>query len=55
MAILRRTDIDGDARMNYREFIDALRPLENFMPLLEKTRMESGRNKFANIPSSPLN
>lgn len=40
MAIIRRTDLDGDARLNFREFIDALRPLENYMNLLEKARVE---------------
>jgi Ca2+-binding EF-hand superfamily protein len=36
LAIVRRLDLDGDARLNYREFVDAMRPLENYMPLLEK-------------------
>jgi len=38
LAIVRRLDLDGDARLNYREFVDAMRPLENYMPLLEKAR-----------------
>lgn len=45
LAIIRRTDLDGDAKLNFREFIDALRPLENYMPLLEKSRAD--RNSFA--------
>jgi Ca2+-binding EF-hand superfamily protein len=38
LAIIRRVDLDGDARINFREFIDALRPLENYINLLERTR-----------------
>ena len=38
MAIIRRMDLDGDARINYMELVDGLRPLENYMDLLEKAR-----------------
>lgn len=55
LAIIRRLDLDGDARLNYREFVDALRPLENYMPLLEKARASENRNSFARIEKSPLN
>lgn len=30
VAIIRRIDLDADAKLNYREFIDAIRPIENF-------------------------
>jgi hypothetical protein len=30
MAIIRRMDLDADAKLNLKEFIDAVRPLENF-------------------------
>ena len=55
LAIVRRLDLDGDARLNYREFVDAMRPLENYMPLLEKARASQSRNSFARIDKSPLN
>jgi hypothetical protein len=30
IAIVRRLDLDGDARISRREFFDAIRPMENF-------------------------
>ena len=30
MAIIRRLDIDGDAKVSFKEFIEGVRPLENF-------------------------
>ena len=30
LAIIRRMDLDADAKLNMREFIDGVRPLENF-------------------------
>ena len=33
LAIIRRIDLDCDAKLNYLEFIDALRPLENYVPM----------------------
>mgnify|MGYP003706238773 CR=1 FL=1 len=30
MAIIRRMDLDADAKLNLKEFIDGVRPLENF-------------------------
>ena len=38
LAIIRRMDLDGDAKLNYLELADSLRPLENYMHLLEKAR-----------------
>ena len=31
IATIRRIDLDCDARLNYLEFIDSVRPQENFM------------------------
>jgi len=30
IAIIRRIDLDADAKLNFKEFIDAIRPIENF-------------------------
>lgn len=30
LAIIRRIDLDADAKLNLKEFIDAVRPIENF-------------------------
>ena len=30
LAIIRRMDLDADAKLNMREFIDGIRPIENF-------------------------
>ena len=30
IAIIRRVDLDADAKLNFREFIDSIRPIENF-------------------------
>lgn len=30
MAIIRRMDLDADAKLNLKEFIDSVRPIENF-------------------------
>ena len=30
IAIIRRMDMDADAKINLREFIEGIRPLENF-------------------------
>ena len=30
MAIIRRLDTDGDAQISFKEFYEAIRPLENF-------------------------
>ena len=30
LAIIRRIDLDADAKLNVREFTDAIRPIENF-------------------------
>ena len=48
-------DLDGDAKLNFMEFIDALRPLENYYPRLEKARAKLRRNSAAKIAPSPIN
>lgn len=30
LAVIRRMDLDADAKLNLREFIDGVRPIENF-------------------------
>ena len=30
LAIIRRMDLDADAKLNLKEFIDGVRPMENF-------------------------
>lgn len=30
VAVIRRIDLDADAKLNFKEFIDAIRPIENF-------------------------
>jgi len=30
IAIIRRIDLDADAKLNFKEFIDCIRPIENF-------------------------
>jgi len=30
LAIIRRMDLDADAKLNLKEFIDSIRPIENF-------------------------
>jgi hypothetical protein len=30
LSIIRRMDLDADAKLNMREFIDGVRPIENF-------------------------
>ena len=42
LAIIRRMDLDADAKLNMREFIDGVRPLENFTA---KKFVPSGGNK----------
>ena len=32
-AVIRRLDLDADAKLNMREFIDGVRPIENFTSL----------------------
>jgi len=38
IAMIRRIDLDCDARLNYLEFIDSIRPMENYMPQLHKAK-----------------
>lgn len=41
ISIIRRMDLDADAKLNLREFIDAVRPVENFTA----KKVISGTNK----------
>ena len=43
LAIIRRIDLDCDAQLNYLEFVDNFRPIENFMPSLKRS---ASSNKF---------
>lgn len=40
LAIIRRVDLDSDAKLNYKEFLDAVKPLEN-MAVFKKPRAKS--------------
>jgi len=42
MAIIRRLDLDADARLSKQEFIDGLRPEEPYSKLLKRTEMNRG-------------
>ena len=57
LAIIRRIDTDGDAKLNYTEFSDFIRSAE-FRPLAEDRRTYSaeraGRNLGASMYGSPL-
>ena len=44
LAIIRRIDLDCDAKLNELEFIDALRPLENPMNLPYDQNNRRGRS-----------
>ena len=46
MAIIRRMDLDADAKLNLKEFIDGVRPLENFTKnaLNKKTYVSSKKS-----------
>lgn len=37
LAIIRRIDLDCDAKLNYLEFCDAIRPLEDHVSVLKRT------------------
>jgi len=57
VAIIRRMDLDADAKLNFKEFIDSVRPIENFIgkkvtkPSVTQARMTTPtRPKSAIIP-----
>ena len=43
MAIIRRMDLDADAKLNLKEFIDSVRPIENFTKKV-MTPLKSGKS-----------
>lgn len=53
LAIIRRMDLDADAKLNLREFIDGVRPLENFTAKkFGQSTMGSKRPKTAIAPNA---
>ena len=50
VAIIRRIDLDADAKLNYREFIDAIRPIENFTQKKSKKSLVTASNTRSNRP-----
>lgn len=51
VAVIRRIDLDADAKLNFKEFIDAIRPIENFT--VKKTSKPSTR-EIRSRPKSAL-
>ena len=55
LAIIRRMDLDADAKLNLKEFIDAVRPLENFTKASSTKKVYAVSKKSAKIrPKSSL-
>lgn len=46
-AVIRRLDLDADAKLNLREFIDGVRPIENFSAVSNKKVSTAKRPKTA--------
>ena len=46
-AVIRRMDLDADAKLNMREFIDGVRPIENFSAVSTKRVSTTKRPKTA--------
>ena len=54
LAIIRRMDLDADAKLNMREFIDGVRPIENFTAkkfVASTSTASKGRPKTAIVSS----
>ena len=51
LSIIRRMDLDADAKLNMREFIDGVRPIENFTAkkFVQLTGGQKARPKTANV------
>lgn len=47
MAIIRRMDLDADARLSRQEFIEAIRPEEPYSKLLKRSASKS-KQSFMN-------
>lgn len=43
IAAIRRMDLDGDAKLNYLEFMDALKPVEQLMDVGPKKKEVQNR------------
>jgi len=41
LAVIRRVDLDCDAKLNYNEFLGAVKPIEDVMPSFKKPRAQS--------------
>lgn len=55
LAIIRRMDLDADAKLNLREFIDGVRPLENFTAKkFVQSTTNSKRPKTAYTPNAGM-
>ena len=55
LAIIRRMDLDADAKLNLKEFIDAIRPLENFTKASSTKKIYAATKKGCKIrPKSSL-
>lgn len=42
IAIIRRMDLDADARLSKQEFIEALRPEEPYSKLMKRSQVKKG-------------
>ena len=42
MAIIRRLDLDADARVSWNEFVEGLRPEQPYSKLMKRTQMKHG-------------
>lgn len=44
-AVIRRLDLDADAKLNMREFIDGVRPIENFTAMQTSNKKSAGKRQ----------
>lgn len=54
LAIIRRMDLDADAKLNLKEFIDSVRPNENFTNKKAHKPLQLTKTKKASRPKSSL-
>ena len=52
MAIIRRMDLDADARLNKYEFIDGLKPEEPYSKMMKRRELSRSANAAGNRDSS---
>jgi Ca2+-binding EF-hand superfamily protein len=43
LSVIRRIDLDGDARLNFNEFMDIVRPLEKNAPRKKSRAVSSAK------------